>query len=338
MASQFQGAGRAFQIYFDWDFGPSIFIGAAVVLFYTLLGGFWAVSVTDTLQGLLMAAVAVTLPLIAVAAVGGPGELLQALPQRVPEHFFDWSGGHSGISVLAFVIGAAAVGLGTFGQPHLLNRIMALRDEKARRQGFAVAITWGVLVYLGMVVLAFCGRVLLPELPNAETLLFRMAGELLPHVLGGIVLAAVLSAIMSTVDSQLLVVAASVSHDLRVASLVPQRALLISRLIMAVVAALAVTLTFAVPDTIFQRVLFAWTALGASFGPIVIMRVFGRRHGVIAISVSMLLGFFTAVGFYLHPDSPGDIAERVVPWLVSLGFLALTAKPSPASRRLTGRS
>ena len=194
VAAQFQGAGNTFTSNFDIQRNHALWLGAAIVLVYTLLGGFWAVSVTDALQGLLMCIAAVLLPIAAVAAIGGPGALLTAIADLTPTA----SGGFAGIAAGGFAAGMMLVGLGTFGQPQLLNRFMALRDEKSLRQARFLSVGWFVIVLIGMLILGWCGRLLMPDAGNGETLFFDLTNSLFPVLIGGVITAAVLSAIMST--------------------------------------------------------------------------------------------------------------------------------------------
>ena len=189
-----------------------------------------------------------------------------------------------------------------------------------------------------MIVLGLSGRALMPDLASGETLFYRAATDYLPAVLAGIVVAATLSAVMSTVDSILLAASGAVAHDLGVNRRFPQRQLLISRAVTFAVAVLAVALTLSLPDTIFNRVLFAWSALGAAFGPIVVWRVMGRLVPARAALACMLAGFATTVLFYALGAAPatesllsqaahlpGDPFERAVPWLPSLLILTFWA-------------
>ncbi|MCG8442129.1 MAG: hypothetical protein MI723_10005, partial [Caulobacterales bacterium] len=176
IAAQFQAAGRAFGTTFDMGVGESVIIGASIVLIYSLLGGFWAVSLTDTLQGVVMAFIALVVPLIALIAAGGPAGVAETLRETAPPAFLTATGGRPDLLFAGFALGVFSVGLGTFGQPHLLNRLMAVRDEGARRTGFAVAIGWAIAVYTGMVTLGLAGRALAPELGEAETVFYRLVG------------------------------------------------------------------------------------------------------------------------------------------------------------------
>ena len=143
IAAQFQAAGNAFASAFDLEMGAAVAVGAAVVLVYTLLGGFWAVSVTDTLQGLLMAATAIVLPAIALAAVGGWSGLVSALDISAVNPAPTQG---SLPAAVGFVAGTLGIGLGYPGQPHVVNRFMALRDERSLARARLIAIGWAVII------------------------------------------------------------------------------------------------------------------------------------------------------------------------------------------------
>lgn len=347
IAAQFGAAATAFETQFGLPSMEAVVLGAGVVLVYALLGGFWAVSVTDMLQGFLMALVAVLLPAFAFFAAGGVSGIAQTLALTSPEGYLDITGGMGGFVLLGFVLGVWGVGIGAMGQPHLLARLMAVKDETARRRGFLIAMGWAVLVYTGMTTLALSGRALLGGGLNGEALFYQLANDLLPPILAGIVIAAILSAIMSTVDSILLSASAAVSHDMRLARIWPGREVLISRLVMAAITLLAIWMTLSLPASIFDRVLFAWAALGAAFGPIVVMRVLRVEPEGWAVLCAMLVGFALTVlfntlgqipaarldgvaGFLAGlAGLPGDPFERVFPWVPALVILWLGRRTGP---------
>jgi len=329
VAAQFQAAGHAFAASFGWPANASIAVGAAIVVFYTLLGGFWAVSMTDMVQGLLMVAAAVVLPSAALVAVGGPAGLAEGLHASSGAHGASLTGEYSGLPGIAFVLGTLGIGLGYPGQPHVVNRFMALHGAESLSRGRAVALAWAVLVYAGMLLLGLCARVLFASVPDGEQVLFHAAKELLPPALAGLMVAAVLSAIMSTADSQLLVVSSSVSWDLRLAGAagVQAHGLAGTRAVVVAVSLLAMMLAMAAPATIFARVLFAWHALGSAFGPLLVLRLAGRRVAEGARLASIALGFGLTVVFFWMPDTPGDWVERLVPPGVALAVAWSRSRP-----------
>lgn len=320
IASQFEAAGKAFESTFGLSRENSILLGAAVVLAYTLLGGFWAVSVTDTVQGLLMVCAAVIVPAAALAATGGIGPMLDGLTAAggpsIP------AGQFSGLTGLFFVLGMFGITIGYPGQPHVVNRYMALRDDESLRRGRIIALAWAALVYTGMLTLGLCARVLFAELPDSEQVLFETARALLPAILAGVMLAAVLSAIMSTADSQLLVASSSIAHDWSLASDGRAVSLSRSRVTVVVVLVLATILALAWRADIFSRVLFAWSSLGSAFGPVLIMRLAGRNLSAAATLAAVLAGFGGTLLLSWFPDAPGDAAERILPFLLALAIAA----------------
>ena len=329
VASQFEAAGKAFESVFGLAKEPSILIGAGIVLAYTLLGGFWAVSVTDTLQGFLMFAAALALPVVALVAVGGPGELAGGLAAQAGSG--SPLAGLGAVSMVLFVLGILGIGIGYPGQPHVVNRFMALRDEQSLRHGRLIAVGWAVLVYAGMLLLGLCARVLFAELGDSEQVLFHAAAELLPAVVAGIMLAAVLSAIMSTADSQLLVAASAISHDWSLAGGGRGATLGRSRLTVVAVLVAATILALAWRADVFSRVLFAWAALGSAFGPILIVRLVGRALSAGGTLAAMLSGFSLTVVLSWLPDAPGDVAERVLPFVLAMTIALAASTTRPAA-------
>lgn len=322
IASQFQAAGHAFAASFGLSSTISIIVGATIILLYTLLGGFWAVSVTDTLQGGLMALAAIILPVAALAHLGGLTELAEGLRATAGESGGSLTREYRGVLGIAFILGTLGIGLGYPGQPHVVNRFMALRDTTALARGRVIAIGWAVIIYSGMLLVGLCARALWKELPDGEQVIFHAANATLPPVLAGLMIAAVLSAIMSTADSQLLVAASSVSWDLRRAgrrhASGASGGLTASRIVVVVLSVLAMLLAIVAPSAIFSRVLFAWHALGSAFGPVLVLRLAGYRLSEKGVLASIVAGFGLTVVFYLLPDTPGDWMERLVPLLVAL--------------------
>ena len=344
VAAQLDAAGSALSANFGMSVPAAIILGAVIVVFYSLLGGFWAVSVTDMVQAAIMMVVSVGVPVAALVAAGGPAEVWSTLDASMPADFLRIDGGHASLVFLGFVVGLVGMSLGTLGQPHLLSRLMAVRGEAERRQGFLITLGWGIVVFAGMVTLGLSGRALMPDLAMPETLFYKATSSYLPAIVAGIATAAVLSAVMSTVDSLLLAASAAVAHDMGVNRRLPGREAMASRASMLAVAILAVALALNLPDTIFNRVLFAWSALGAAFGPLVLFRVAGREVGANSALAVMATGFATTVLFYTFgampvtesllsqaAHLPGDPFERVVPWIPGVVILLLATKTATVS-------
>ncbi|MEM9321710.1 MAG: sodium/proline symporter [Pseudomonadota bacterium] len=320
IAAQFDGAGKAFAANFDWSRETSVVIGAGIVMLYTLVGGFWAVSVTDALQALAMMLVAVVLPVVAVAAVSAtPTAWDAALSGSIVRD-------QPGVLGIAFILGTLGIGLGYPGQPHVVNRFMALSDDAALRRGRAIAIGWALVVYTGMLALGLAARALYATVPDGEQALFVAASALLPPVIGGVALAAVLSAIMSTADSQLLAAAAAVAHDWRGEDASAEDAPRLARVVVIVLAGTATAIALFVPADIFSRVLFAWHALGSAFGPLLVARLSDWQLSPSATLAVLLSGFGLTVVANALPNTPGDWVERLLPLGVALSIAFMTRR------------
>lgn len=334
IAVQFQGAGSALGDVFALDTKAAIVLGALVIVIYTFMGGFWAVSLTDTLQGLSIALIALILPVAAVIDGGGFSNIWSSIEGQA-SYLSEPFGTHASWSIVGFLFGLSALGIGAMGQPHLLTWVMAVRDRKARIQGAAVAISWGALVFGGMSVIALAARAsAAPDAVLGETIVFDLAQDTLPGVLPALVYAAILSAVMSTVDSQLLVASAVASHDMGLSKLAPGREVLITRLVIVALCLGAVFLALFIPASIFERAVFAWTALGAAFGPTIVGKAMGREPSPMLVLVAMLTGFALTVVFnQVYNSGPGAWLERGLPWIVGLSLIfGLTRKQVSTSQ------
>jgi sodium/proline symporter len=320
VASQFQGAGKAFSETFGLSMTGSIVLGAAVVMLYTMLGGFWAVSVTDTLQGLLMATASVVIPIAALMAVGGPAGLVAGLQQVPVDGYLSLTRGWPWTVGIGFILGVLGIGLGYPGQPHVVNRFMALKlGDATMRRARMIGITWAVLVYAGMLLLGLAGRVLFPDLSDPEVVLITAANSLLPAVAAGIVIAAVLSAIMSTADSQLLVAASSLTHDLGIGGRSAWGLLARARVVVVLLGVGAAVAALYGSQEIFSRVLFAWAAMGAAFGPLLLVTIWRGPVGARATLAAMAIGFSLSIAaYYLPAHAWKGTFERVVPVVIAL--------------------
>jgi sodium/proline symporter len=205
---------------------------------------------------------------------------------------------------------------------------MAIESQQAIVSGRRIALTWACVIYTGMVLLGWCGRLLVDGLGDGEQLLFVLASLLLPAMLAGVMVSAILSAIMSTADSQLLVAASSVSHDLGDAHGNPDKGLSRARWVVLAIGVLAIVLAIGFPDRIFSRVLFAWQALAAAFGPLLVVTLW---RGAVAPAwriAALATGFLMTVTLSWTVESPGDWVERLVPLAAAL-LLALVGSRKP---------
>ena len=321
IASQFQGAGNALNDTFGLSIVESILLSAFVIYIYTYLGGYLAVSITDTIQGFLMAFTALIMPLMAISNIGGFTQLFEKLSMASSD-FLSLSAGNIGLSALGLIVGHLGIGMGYFGQPHLLSRFISVKDLKTLEKSRIYALIWFCIVFTGMWLLGIAGHFMIEDLSNNENIFFRISNEVFHPAIQGVLLAAVISAIMSTADSQILVCSSSISIDLGIQN----NSLKLSRIITGVVILSSALIAIMIPDKIFSRVLFAWTAMGSAFGPSVISKILKWNINASSVLLSIIMGFVLAVLFFLLPDTPGDWLERVVPFTLSFCYLFLIKK------------
>jgi sodium/proline symporter len=336
VAAQMTASGKAFASTLGLEgrtgYLLGVVVGAVVIVVVTSLGGFRAVAWTDLFQGLLMAGALVAMPLYAVARLGGFGALLDGLGAIDPQ-LLSATGNRTGAALLGFVVGELGIGLGYPGMPHVLNRYMATRDEREIRRLRLIAMLWGIAVFYGAGLVGLAARVTLPNLADGERALIELALALTHPVVAGLMLAAVFSAIQSTISSQLLVAASSVSYDLVEGALgrTPddRRSLRLGRWTVAVIGLLAIATSLTEVRLVFWFVLFAWSALGSAFGPLVLLALTRNglnRYGALA---GMLTGAGVTVAWKLGRsmvEEPGPFAAVPVATAAVAALLLLAGR------------
>jgi len=312
-----------------------------VVVFYTLMGGFLAVAWTDLIQGLLMTATAVLLPLVGLAAVGGPSALIDKLAVRGPD-FLTLSGGEVGAAFFfGVIVGGMSWGLGYMGQPHLLTRYMAIRRTSELRQGGLIAMGWTLVSYWGAPLIGIIGvAVLGADLADKEQVMPLLALALMPGWIAGLMIAGATAAMMSTADSQLLVATSTLIEDIYVRLLRPKtpagRLVLLSRIATIFIAAIAFLLALMAlrDDTLlYGTVVYAWTGLGASFGPPLLLSLWWRRTSRWGVLAGMLSGMVATV-IWQNSETLGNIldikaAAVLISAAVVIAVSLLRPMPSP---------
>lgn len=290
--SGFVSGGKLFSTLFGLEYSTAVLLGAFVVVFYTLTGGFMAVCWTDFIQGIMMFFAIVLVPATAVYMLGGPGTTATAIEIVNPTFFNPFlNPDGSTISFVAF-ISLMGWGLGYFGQPHILVRFMAISSTSELKRSRNIAVTWYIIAMIAAVFVGMVGKVFLTtglEGPAVETVLLVMTQQLFNPFMGGIILSAVLAAIMSTASSQLLVAASAFSQDFY-RSVIRKNAdhnelLWVSRISVFLISAAAITIAMNPNSFILEMVSYAWAGFGASFGPAVLMSLFWRRttrNGILA--------------------------------------------------------
>ena len=192
---------------------------------------------------------------------------------------------------------------------------MAMRSDEDVKAGATISMWWGVIIYAGMLIAGWCGRVLVDSISDPETVLLSLTTELFPPVASGVIVAAVLSAIMSTADSQLLVCASTISHDM---PKVKRNNIALDRLAIFVISAAAITAALFIDESIFSTVLFAWSALGAAFGPLLLCRLMRGPVSGIASLTSIWLGFAVTLIWYFTPELKSVTYELIPAFTIAL--------------------
>jgi len=320
IAAQFLAIGKTFDAIFGIPHLASIPIGGTIIIIYTMMGGFRAVAWTDFIQGLIMVVGLVVLSLAAVLELGGFSVIAQKVNETAPTAL-TLMGGKTIPVFLGSMVGLLGIGLGYPGQPHVITRYMAAKDSKTIKKGMWIAFGWGTLMYSSAILLGICGQVLFPGLADAEHLFPIAAENLLPVFFTAIVLTGVLAAIMSTVSSQIIVAASAIAHDIYSkvihVSLTSSQIIKISRLTIFAIGLGAMLVALMDTRVIFWFVLFAWSGLGASFGPVILFTLYSKkvtRNGAIG---GILTGFFTTIVWKTAGLSDTIIYELVPAFLLS---------------------
>ena len=283
-ASGFVAGAKLFESVFGLPYHSALVIGVVVIISYTALGGFMAVSWTDFFQGIIMFFAIIALPFLAIQATGGFAESTAAL-QRVDVGYLDLftNGKGNPLGTIA-ILSLTAWGMGYFGQPHILARFMAIREPAEIRPARKIAMTWVVASLACSVFVGLLGRIYLPEMLNAaesETIFMVLVDKLTHPIVGGILLAAVLAAIMSTADSQLLVTSSALTEDLYRVIIRPKAAdrelVWVSRGTVVGVAVIACAIALKPNSSVLDLVSYAWAGFGAAFGPLVLISLYWKR-------------------------------------------------------------
>jgi sodium/proline symporter len=322
--------GRLFETVFELPYIWAVLAGASAIIIYTFLGGYLAVSWTDALQALLMLLALVAVPLM----VFGSGEsgILAAAGNVNPEllnPFTDNTG--QALSLLA-IVSLLAWGLGYFGQPHILARFMGIRAAGELTRARRIAMSWVTICLVCAVLVGMAGIGVLADPlagPDAETVFMRLVEVLFHPVIAGICLAAILAAIMSTADSQLLVASSAVAEDFYKGLLRPdagQNELVwISRVSVVAIALVALWLAADPDRMVLDLVAYAWAGLGATFGPVIVMSLYwqnmsrvGAILGMVAGGVTVILWGRASGGlFEVYEILPAAILATLIAWLAS---------------------
>jgi sodium/proline symporter len=326
VAAQLNAGAKTLASALDWSFGAGLVASLLMILVYMVLGGYVAVAYNDAVRAVIMLFGLLVLPLAALASAGGPAAVVALLRQLDPSLLDP-----AALGLGAFV-GFVGIGLGSPGQPHILVRYMSIDDAANLRASALVGAVWNLALGLGAVAVGMVGRALVADpasLPGGDPELIYLvlaAGQFGPLLFGALV-GGIFAAILSTADSQLLVVASTFVRDLweqvlrRDRPAVERDRLRMSRWVVVLAGLAAALMAMVAQDLVFWLVLFAWGGLGAAFGPALILSLYWPRTTRAGVVAGMLAGALLVVVWRLWLKEPTGVYELVPAFLGSLAVV-----------------
>ncbi len=351
LASGFSACGKLFASLFGINYVSAMLISAAVIVIYTVMGGFLAASFTDLVQSIIMTVALVVVLGFGVAQAGGMEAVMDNARSLAGYlslvNIHDPATGGSAPYSLLTICSLLAWGLGYFGMPHILLRFMAIEEEKKLALSRRVATTWvvismGVAVFIGVVGNGMTKAGAMEQLSDAETIIVQIANLISCYgvpaaLLAGVILAGILAATMSTADSQLLAASSSVSQNLAVEffhlKINGKKSVLVARSTMVVISLIAAFLARDPDSSVFRVVSFAWAGFGAAFGPVVLFALFWKRSNKWGALAGMVTGgVMVFVWKYLVAPMGGALAiyELLPAFLCACVAIVMVSLLTPA--------
>jgi sodium/proline symporter len=330
LSAQFNGAGKILNVTFGLDQTTGMIIGALVIIFYTMMGGFFAVAWTDMIQGIIMIGTLVVLPVVGLIELKELSEGAKPLAEMAAQEghpLTSLTGGLQGWAAAAMIISGLSWALGYMGQPHLLTRFMAIKRAEKIKISRRIAIAWVIPAFSGAVIVGVIGAGLYGQgmFDDIEKVMPHLANELLPAWLAGIFVSGAIAAMMSTADSQLLVISSSLIEDFFHQTLgreVGDASLLkASRVITILVGLIGFAIALTSDKLIFSMVSYAWAGLGSSFGPVILLMLTWKKVTFQGVIAGLITGFTSTVIWSEITALDSVISVRFVSWV--LAFMAV---------------
>ena len=329
-------AGKLFESIFGFDYRMAVLLGGTTIVGYTFMGGFLAVCWTDLFQGLLMFFAIIIVPVIAISKVGGIDAVTNSMElNNISTSLIPQNAKYPALAIISM----CAWGLGYFGQPHILTRFMSVKSLSTLKQSMTIAYVWVFVSLGGAVIVGLVGIGMFDGLADGEEdkVFIYMIDSLFNPWVGGILLAAILSAIMSTIDSQLLVSSSALTEDFyqkvikRDAS--KKEVILVGRICVIIISVVALALSLNPNKTIMEIVSYAWGGFGAAFGPVVLFALFSRKTtwqaalaGMVIGSVVLIVWKETAMSDFLYEIVPGFLANCIT--IVTVNIFTQQKEPA----------
>jgi sodium/proline symporter len=335
LSAQFNGAGKILNVTFGLDHTTGMIIGAVVIIFYTMMGGFFAVAWTDMVQGIIMIGTLVVLPLVGLVElleVSKGVEPLAGWMAQEGHRLSSFTGGKTGWAAAALIISGLSWALGYMGQPHLLTRFMSIQNPAKIRISRRIAIAWVIPAFTGALFIGIIGAGLYGQgmFDDIEKVMPHLANELLPAWLAGIFVSGAIAAMMSTADSQLLVISSSIIEDLFHRTLgreVGDASLLrASRWITIAVGVIGFIIALTSDKLIFSMVSYAWAGLGSSFGPLILLMLTWKKVTYQGVLAGLITGFTSTVIWSEITVLDSVISVRFASWVMAFTAVWLVSR------------
>lgn len=302
LGAQFAGAGKTLFSTFGLDMTTAIVLTATIVVIYACMGGFMSVVWTDVIQSILMIVTLVVLPIVALFHISASDLSISTALANAEPGVDSWTGGLTGFGLGLLIFNNLAWFFGYLGgQPQLSSRFMALKNEKEAKTASTVGIIWTVLAYGGAFLIGLTALTLYDpaNFSDVETVLPHMVTDLMPPWIAGILLAGILAAIMSTADSQLLVITGSVSEDILHKAfglkLTEKQFVTISRITVIAAGLLGLIIALTSESLVYLVVSWAWAGVGCTLSAAIILTFFWKRTSGIGIVATIITGFISTV-------------------------------------------
>jgi len=323
------GGAKLFEASFGLSYESALLIGSFIIVSYTFLGGYNAVSWTDFIQGILMMLALLITPLVVIFELGGFGEAISAINTINPQHL-DFFNGASFIGIVSLM----AWGLGYFGQPHILVRFMSIKEASDIPIAKYIGMSWMIISVLGSLMVGFFGLAYVSangvDLQDSEKIFITLSQLLFNPWIAGFLLAAILAAIMSTIDSQLLVSSSVLTQDIYHAVIrknASQKELVwVGRATVIIIALIALCLSTDKDSSVLKLVAYAWAGFGAAFGPLIILSLYRADITKVGAISGMVIGTLTVIIWKQFEGGLFDLYELLPGFVFAFFAIILGSK------------
>lgn len=327
------GGAKLFEATFNLEYATALAVGSVIIVSYTFLGGYNAVSWTDFIQGILMMLALVITPLVVVFEIGGFENALTLVRENAPERL-ELLGGSSCIAIISLL----AWGLGYFGQPHILVRFMSIRHEDEMHRAKFIGMSWMGASIIGSLCVGFFGYVYILaqgiDLSDSEKIFITLTQLLFNPWIAGFLLAAILAAIMSTIDSQLLVSSSVLSRDIYHALLRKdagdKELVWVGRATVILIAIIAWAISSDRNSSVLQLVAYAWAGFGAAFGPLILFSLYSKNINRAGAMAGMITGALSVIVWKNLQGGIFEVYELLPGFVFSSLAIALVSKIATA--------